>query len=98
MSSGIATPFPLEYLFRGTTEGFPGRAFFSVGVTSMSADPVVATLFALTASKRGKPVVHIIPVPDLTCKLVDRRRPQDQLATVEAEIAVEASPEEIAKM
>ena len=84
-----------EYLFRGTTVGFAGTVFPRVGVTSASADPVVATLFATTASRYGQGVVHIIPVAKFSGQVHDNRQ-SGRLPALEAEFVIEASASEIA--
>jgi hypothetical protein len=88
---------PVAYLFRGTTIGFAGTIFPRLGLTSTTVDPVVATLFAATASRRGQPVVYVIPTARLTGAVQDRRG-QSQLADLEAEFTVAMSPEEIASI
>ena len=84
-----------EYLFRGTTVGFAGSVFPRVRLTSASADPVVATLFATTASRYGQGVVYIIPVAKFSARVHDNRQ-SDRLAALEAEFVIESSPSEIA--
>jgi hypothetical protein len=84
-----------EYLFRGTTAGFAGSVFPRVGLTSASADPVVATLFATTASRYGQGVVYIIPVARFFGRVHDNRQ-SGRLAALEAEFVIEVSPSEIA--
>jgi hypothetical protein len=81
-----------EFLFRGTTEGYPGSpALQRLGVTPTSTDPAVATIFAVEASNFGKGVVQIAPrglVPTIEGNV---------LAALEAEIGVELLPLEFAK-
>lgn len=49
-----------EYLFRGTTRGFPGHdGVRELHRTCTSTDPLVATLFAIESSRYGEGVVHI---------------------------------------
>jgi hypothetical protein len=83
-----------EYLFRGTTVGFEGSVYPRLGLTSASADPIVATLFATTASRYGQAVVHLIPVAEFSTR-VDDNRQSNAVAACEAEFVIEASPSEI---
>lgn len=49
-----------EYLFRGTSRGFPGHdALQELHRTCTSTDPLVATLFANESTRYGDGVVHI---------------------------------------
>src|SRR5438045_1957100 len=85
----------VRYLFRGTTAGFPGSVFPRHGLTSLTADPVVATLFATTLQRFGPPLVLVVPVGRLTGALQDRRG-RSKLAALEAEFVVAQSPESVA--
>jgi hypothetical protein len=87
----------VAYLFRGTTVGFSGTIFPRLGLTSTTSDPVVATLFAMTAARHGQPVVYVIPVARLTGPVQDRRG-RSWLAALEAEFVVAMSPTEIASV
>ncbi len=74
---------------------FAGSVFPRVGLTSASADPVVATLFATTALQHGEAVVYAIPVDRLSGRVRDNRQ-GNRLAALEAEFVIEASPSEVA--
>lgn len=84
----------VAYLFRGTTVGFAGSVYPRVGLTSAAVDPIVATLFATTVSRHGQAVVHIIPVARFSGRVHDNRH-SNQLAALEGEFVVEASPDKI---
>ncbi len=85
----------IDYIFRGTTLGYLGSIYPRIGLTSTTTDPVVATLFATTASRHGHAVVYIIPVAKLAGRLRDNRG-SNRLAELEGEIVVDESPDEIA--
>ena len=55
-----------KYYFRGTTEGYEGNASLQrIGITPVSTDPLVSTLFATEAERYGKGVVYIASASDL---------------------------------
>jgi hypothetical protein len=85
----------VAYLFRGTTAGFTGSVYPRTGLTSMTVDPVVATLFAMTAAQFGNPLVYMISVSKLGGAIKDRRG-RSFIADLEAEFVVAMSPTEIA--
>lgn len=46
------------YLFRGTTRGWPGNdALWREGITCTTADPLVATLFAIECRNNGPAII-----------------------------------------
>src|SRR5579872_4122419 len=50
----------MEFLFRGTTEGWPGaQTSQQLPVTPTSSDPLVATLFAIRCRRFGKAIVLV---------------------------------------
>ena len=50
-----------NYYFRGTTAGYAGNATNQkAGVTCVSTDPRVATVFAIESSRFGSGVVHVV--------------------------------------
>jgi len=88
-SAGGGTP--PGFLFRGTTEGYPGNpALQKIGITPTTTDPAVATLFATEASQHGQGVVLIAPRAGLPVG------EPNVLATIEREVAVELLPSEFA--
>lgn len=83
------------WYFRGTSAGFPGsRALQEIGVTSVSTDPVVATIFATESNSYGIGVVHIAAAHDLPGV---RIIPGNVLAEIECEAGVELHPAEFAR-
>jgi hypothetical protein len=83
------------WYFRGTSAGFPGsQALQEIGVTSVSTDPVVATVFATESNNHGVGVVHIVAARDLAGV---RIMPGNVLAEIEREVGVELLPAEFAR-
>lgn len=81
-----------RFLFRGTTEGFPGSAALQkLGLTPASTDPVVATLFATEAANSGTGVVLMAGRSGLPTV------PGNVLAALEAEVGVVLSPAQFAE-
>ena len=56
-----------EHVYRGTTLGWPGNETNRrLGLTSLSVDPVVATLFAIRCRNAGGPaVLHLVEAAGL---------------------------------
>lgn len=89
----IPAPKGNSFFFRGTTAGFEGGASaLELGITSVADDPVVATLFAIEASKHGDGVVHLIPQTAVEGLLVDG----NWLKALETERAVNLLPSQVA--
>ena len=83
------------WYFRGTSAGFAGsQALQEIGVTSVSTDPVVATIFATEGDNYGVGVVHIVAARDLVGV---RSIPGNVLAEVECEVGIELHPAEFAR-
>ncbi|OJY99997.1 MAG: hypothetical protein BGP24_08675 [Lysobacterales bacterium 69-70] len=78
------------YLFRGTSEGYPGSpGLRRIGVTPASIDPIVSTLFATESENYGRGVLHIASPDDLKGIDIDKG---NVLAGKEAEVSVGISP------
>ena len=80
-----------EFIYRGTTLGWPGdRTSLEMGHSSTSTSPVVATLFALRCRNYGGPgVVHLLRTEDVPLSdLVN------VLSELESEIVVDLTPAE----
>ncbi len=90
-----SSPVSDGYLFRGTSEGYPGNPGLQrIGVTPASTDPVVSTLFATESENFGRGVLHIASPDDLKGIDIDAG---NVLAGKEAEVAVGLPPLEFAK-
>ena len=78
-----------DFIFRGTTIGWPGNpAPQQGGFTSTSSDPLVATLFALECRRMGQAVVWACE----RSKLEQYIRRPNVLAELESEVAVSVAP------
>ena len=81
--------------FRGTSEGFAGSPTLQeIGVTPVSTDPVVATIFATEAENYGKGVVHITSRRDLAGVEMLKG---NVLAHLEREVGLNILPAEFAR-
>jgi hypothetical protein len=93
----FASPdLPLPPYFRGTTIGWPGsRGAQILGISPVSTDPLVATMFATEAETRyGVPgVVHVFQAGDLDGVRVVEGNVR---AALEAEVGIELSPLDLA--
>jgi hypothetical protein len=87
----------VAYLFRDTAVGFMGSVYPRLGWTSMTVDPVVAVVFALTGYHLGEPVVYVAPLTKLT-RALDDRRGRTEIADLEEEFVVAMSPAEVAAL
>ena len=83
---------PLTYLYRGTTEGWPGNdASQRENRTCATSDPLVATLFAVECRNVGRAIIHVLRIA--------REQVLDSgncFATEECERIVRLKPEEFA--
>jgi len=81
---------PLKYLFRGTTKGYAGGGTaVRNGVTYLSEDPLISTIFAESARTKGSPVLHIAKNADINdLKVVSSNVFED----VEREVILQISP------
>jgi RHS repeat-associated protein len=88
---GLAPTPP--YVFRGTTEGYPGNPSLQrIGISPASTNPAVATVFSAEASQYGPGVVQIASTShDLAGVPIE---PGNVLAKIEREVAVEVPPAE----
>jgi len=81
--------------FRGTSEGFAGSPTLQeIGVTPVSTDPVVATIFAIEAENYGRGVVHIASRSDLAGVEILKG---NVLAHLEREVGIGILPAEFAR-
>ena len=81
----------INYLFRGTTEGYPGsNATQRLSITPTSSDPAVATIFSIAAAKNGSGIVQIA----LPSNLGNVNYTANVLKSIEKEIGVGLSPVE----
>jgi hypothetical protein len=89
VADGSASP-----LFRGTTEGFPGSAGLqNIGITPVSTDPAVSTVFGTAAQQYGNGVVHIAMPGDIAgVNIIEG----NVLSGVEAEFGINMLPTQFA--
>jgi len=85
---------PICY-FRGTTEGYPGSpALQQRGVTPVSTDPVVSSIFAIHGQQYGKGLLYIATARDLRGIKIGRG---NVLSTLEVEFAPKILPLQFAR-
>jgi hypothetical protein len=78
------------YLFRGTTIGWPGHdSLRELGITPTSADPLVATLFALHCLRYGKGIVQFCLRREVEHLIGEA----NSLAEIEVEVALNILPD-----
>jgi hypothetical protein len=78
-------------LYRGTTPGWPGsRGLQAAGVTPMTTDPLVATLFALECLRHGPAIIQFCERAAVAGLL----QPGNVLADLEREVVISVSPAE----
>ena len=81
--------------FRCTSEGFAGSPTLQeIGVTPVSTDPVVATIFATEAENYGRGVFHIASRNDLAAVEILQG---NVLADLEREVGINRLPAEFAR-
>jgi hypothetical protein len=83
------------YLFRGTTEGFPGHpALQKFGITPASVDPLVATVFGLEGKNKGNAILSFGSRSSFESGAIDLGNVR---RTLEREVQVDLLPSEFAK-
>lgn len=86
----------IKYLFRGTSEGFPGnRSLQITGSSPTSTDPAVATILAINSKSYGNGVVHIVLPQEL--QGITYGVSNNVLDKLELEIVVGLKPLDLAK-
>lgn len=85
----------ITFYFRGTAEGWIGsETLRQIGVTPVSTDPVVATIFATYAAQYGDGVVQIAMSVDVEGVPIEAG---NVLQALEQEVAVGVTPTEFAR-
>jgi hypothetical protein len=83
------------YLFRGTTEGFPGHpALQKFGITPASVDPLVATVFGLEGKNKGNAILSFGSRSSFESGEIDLGNVR---RTLEREVQVDLPPSEFQK-
>ncbi|MFT4155701.1 hypothetical protein [Parafilimonas sp.] len=84
----------VNYLFRGTSEGFEGSPQLQkIGITPTSSDPVVATIFSINSKNYGNGVLQVALPKDLQ----GVEYTGNVLQSMEKEIGVGLKPAEFAQ-
>jgi hypothetical protein len=93
----------LSYYYRGTTRGWEGSSnSIELGITFVSTDPLVATLFAIECRNHGQPAVLILSkevAPVLAEVTPERINPVDiTFDGLERAVKLAASPSDLERM
>jgi hypothetical protein len=86
----------ITHYFRGTSEGWPGsEALQLIGVTPVTTDPIVATIFATYAAQFGHAVIHVATDSELQGVQIESG---NVLQALELEVALAVTPAEFARL
>ena len=93
MAAEFAQPGTQQpYWYRGTTRNWPGGTGPRLlGRTSLTTDPLVATLFAIECARKGSAIVYLVPRASVSGFVTSA----NYLAHIEKEVVVDLLPKDL---